>query len=72
MAKVIGLPALLASSASGLSACGVRDPLRQRSFSSVIAWPLRFRYKGMIIGFTGEPRSPMVDAYGMPRSMCVA
>ena len=26
----------------------------------------------MTIGFTGEPASPIVDASGMPISMCVA
>ena len=26
----------------------------------------------MIIGLTGEPASPIVEASGMPRSMCVA
>ena len=26
----------------------------------------------MIIGFTGDPKSPMVEAYGMPRRRCVA
>ena len=43
MAKVIGWPARLASSASGLSACGVLTPLLKSSFVSVMAWPLRFR-----------------------------
>jgi len=29
---------------------------------SVIACPLRFKYIGMTIGFTGEPCSPIVAA----------
>jgi hypothetical protein len=39
---------------------------------SVIAWPLRLSSQGMTIGFTGEPASPMVEASGIPTSMCVA
>jgi hypothetical protein len=38
---------------------------------SVIAWPFRLSSHGMIIGFTGEPARPIVDASGIPRSMCV-
>jgi hypothetical protein len=33
---------------------------------------LRFSSHGITIGFTGEPARPIVDANGMPRSMCVA
>ena len=39
---------------------------------SVIAWPFRLSIHGMTIGFTGEPSNPIVDAKGMPISMCVA
>ncbi len=37
-----------------------------------MAWPLRLSIQGMIIGFTGDPSNPMVEAKGMPMSMCVA
>ena len=37
-----------------------------------MAWPLRFSSHGMIIGFFGEPARPIVEAIGMPSSMCVA
>jgi len=37
-----------------------------------MACPFRLRYMGMIIGFTGEPWRPIVAAYGIPSSMCVA
>src|SRR6059036_1426260 len=72
MANVIGLPLAFASSASGLSCCGVLTPLSSSALVSVIACPFRLRYMGMIIGFTGEPWSPMVAAYGMPSSKWVA
>src|SRR5688572_12713013 len=36
-----------------------------------MAWPLRLSSQGMIIGFLGEPSKPMVDASGIPSSMCV-
>jgi len=39
---------------------------------SVIAWPLRLSSHGTTMGFTGEPASPIVEASGMPSSMCVA
>ena len=61
IAKVIGLPAFLASSTIGFNCCGVRTPLAFKSFSKVIAWPLWLISNGIIIGFTGEPSSPMVD-----------
>ena len=38
---------------------------------SVMAWPLRLSSQ-VTIGFTGEPARPIVDANGMPRSICVA
>jgi hypothetical protein len=37
-----------------------------------MAWPLRLSSHGMIIGFFGEPARPIVEAIGMPMSMCVA
>ena len=54
IANVIGLPAFFASSTIGLSACGVRIPFAFKSFSNVIACPLRLISKLMIIGFTGD------------------
>src|SRR5215510_9214459 len=72
IANVIGLPLVLASSASGLIWAGVLAPLSSSALVSVIACPFRLIAKGMIIGFTGEPASPIVDAYGVPISMCVA
>ena len=38
----------------------------------IIPWPLRFSSHGMIIGVFGEPARPIVEASGMPSSMCVA
>ena len=38
----------------------------------VIAWPFRFISHGITIGFFGEPARPIVEASGMPISMCVA
>jgi hypothetical protein len=38
----------------------------------VMAWPLRFSSHGITIGLTGDPARPMVDARGIPMSMCVA
>src|SRR3989442_28308 len=38
---------------------------------SVIACPLRFKSQGMTIGFFGLPASPIVEASGIPMSMCV-
>src|SRR5688572_9825938 len=72
IANVIGLPAALALSTSGLSACGVFTPAALSLLSSEIAWPLRLRSQGMTIGFTGEPASPIVEAIGIPISMWVA
>jgi hypothetical protein len=68
----MGAPFALASSTSGLSAFGSAATLPLSDALSVMAWPLRFRSQGMIIGFFGEPSRPMVDASGMPSSMCVA
>ena len=72
MAKVMGVPAALAASTSGLSALGSAATLPLSSALSVMDWPLRLRIQGMIIGFFGEPSRPMVEAMGMPSSMCVA
>ena len=38
----------------------------------MIACPLRLSSHGITIGFTGDPASPIVDASGIPMSMCVA
>src|SRR4030095_12887218 len=42
-----------------------------KPFFTLIDWPLRLRIHGITIGFLGEPSSPIVEAIGMPRSMCV-
>jgi hypothetical protein len=34
-------------------------------------WPLRLMIEGMITGFFSEPKSPMVEAMGIPISMWV-
>src|ERR1043165_1408945 len=34
--------------------------------------PFRLRIQGMTIGFFGDPRRPIVEAIGIPSSMCVA
>src|SRR3989442_5909320 len=72
MAKVSGLPAALALSEAGLRSFGVFTPCWFNLLFKVMAWPLRLIIHGMIIGFTGEPSKPIVDAKGMPISMCVA
>src|SRR5260370_1143781 len=72
MANVIGWPLLLASMTKGFSALGSAWTLPLRSTFSEIDWPLRFNIQGMIIGFLGEPSRPMVEAMGIPISMCVA
>ena len=40
--------------------------------ASEIDCPLRFSIHGITIGFFGDPSRPIVDAIGMPVSMCVA
>src|SRR5687768_13383156 len=72
MAKVMGEPLALASMTSDFSALGSAPTFPLRSALRVIDWPLRLRSQGMIIGFLGEPSRPMVEAMGMPISMCVA
>src|SRR5258707_13649160 len=72
MAKVIGVPAALAAAASGLSAFGSACTLPFNSALSEIDWPLRFSIQGMTIGTLGDPSKPIVDAIGIPISMCVA
>ena len=72
IANVSGSPAALAFSASGLIWAGVFAPAILSLLLSVIACPLRLRSQGAIIGLTGEPPSPIVDASGIPRSMWVA
>jgi hypothetical protein len=72
IANASGWPAALALSASGLICAGVLAPAAFSLLFSVIAWPLRFSSHGITIGFTGDPASPIVEAKGMPISMCVA
>src|SRR5688572_6824333 len=72
MANVIGVPPALASSTIGLSTFGSAPTLPLNFFCMVMAWPLRLSIQGMIIGFLGEPSRPIVEAMGMPVSMCVA
>ncbi len=72
IAKVSGSPAALAASTIGLSAFGSVCTLPLNAALRVIAWPLRFIIQGMTIGFFGDPSRPMVEAIGMPISMCVA
>jgi hypothetical protein len=72
MANVSGSPAAFALSASGLICEGCFTPAAFSLLFSVMAWPFRFSSHGMTIGFTGDPASPIVEASGMPISMCVA
>src|SRR4051812_22873312 len=72
MAKVSGSPRLLAFSTNGFNAFGSAPTLPFHSVLTVIAWPFRLSSQGMIIGFFGDPARPMVDAIGIPVSMCVA
>src|SRR6185436_791004 len=72
MAKVRGVPAAFAASASGLIALGSAPTLPLYLLCMVIAWPLRLSIQGMIIGFLGAPNRPIVEAMGMPVSMWVA
>src|SRR2546430_17684467 len=72
MAKVIGVPFAFASSTSGFSAFGSSFTAPFHSFLSVMLWPLRLIIQGIIIGFFGDPRRPIVEAIGMPVNMCVA
>src|SRR4051812_12709936 len=72
MAHVNGLPAALASSTIGLSALGSPATLPFRSAFRLMHWPLRFKSQGITIGFFGASKRPIVDAIGMPISMCVA
>src|SRR4051794_30129811 len=72
MAKVIGLPASFASMTNGFSALGSPATLPLSDALSEIDWPLRVMSQGMTIGTLGEPSSPIVEAIGMPMSMCVA
>src|SRR5690242_17554817 len=72
MAKVIGVPLAFASSTNGFSALGSAATLPLRAALSVIDWPLRLSSQGMTMGFLGAPSRPIVEASGMPMSMCVA
>src|SRR2546425_6061685 len=71
MANVSGSPSPCACLTSGFSALGSSEILPFHSVFNEMAWPFRFNSQGMIIGFFGEPASPMVEAMGMPMSMCV-
>src|SRR5687767_12210497 len=71
IANVSGSPRLFALSTNGLSALGSACTLPLNAFLRLIDWPLRLRIHGMIIGFFGEPSRPIVEAIGMPSSMCV-
>src|SRR5216110_1750267 len=71
MAKVMGLPAFLASMTMGSRALGSACTLPFSSALRLMDCPLRLIIQGMIMGFLGEPSRPMVDAMGMPVSMCV-
>src|SRR5687767_12581925 len=72
MAKVMGLPLALASMTSDFKALGSAPTLPLSSALRLIDCPLRLSIQGMIIGLRGEPSRPMVEATGMPVSMCVA
>src|SRR6266571_4315997 len=72
MANARGLPAALAFSASGFTSLADFTPAAFSLLFSVIACPLRLSSQGITIGFTGDPSRPIVDANGMPISMCVA
>src|SRR5687768_14429285 len=71
MANVSGSPRFLALSTNGFNAFGSACTFPLNPFFKLIDWPLRFKIHGMIIGFFGEPSSPIVEAIGMPSSMCV-
>ena len=72
MAKVIGVPAAAAASTIGFKAFGSAATLPLSEALREIACPLRFMIQGITIGRLGEPRSPIVEAIGMPNSMWVA
>src|SRR4051812_26364602 len=57
---------------NGSSAFGSAATLPLYLVASEIDWPFRFSIHGMTIGFLGDPSRPIVDAIGMPVSMCVA
>jgi hypothetical protein len=71
MAKVMGAPLALASITMGLSAFGSEPTLPLSSALRLIDCPFRLIIHGITIGFLGDPSRPMVDAMGMPVSMCV-
>src|SRR5215471_18214155 len=70
IAKVSGSPAALALSAIGLMSFADLTPAAFNLLFKVMAWPLRLIIHGMTIGFSGEPSKPIVEANGIPRSMC--
>ncbi len=67
----MGVPAVLAASTIGFRAFGSAATLPFRSDFREIACPLRLTIHGTIMGFFGEPSSPIVEAIGIPISMCV-
>src|SRR6478735_401151 len=72
MANVIGVPAFFAASTKGLRALGSLPTLPLSAVFIVMAWPFRFSIHGITMGFLGAPSRPIVEARGMPSSMCVA
>src|SRR6185295_11549453 len=71
IANVNGSPSPLALVTNGLSAFGSPWTLPLNLLERLMAWPLRLSIHGITIGFFGEPSRPMVEAIGMPMSMCV-
>ena len=69
MANDMGAPAALAASTSGFRAFGSPATLPFNELAKVIAWPLRLRIHGAIIGFFGAPPRPIVEAMGIPNNM---
>src|SRR6266566_8316164 len=71
IAKASGSPSFLALFTKGFNAFGSACTCPLKLLERLMAWPLRLSSHGMIIGFLGEPSNPIVEAIGMPRSMCV-
>src|SRR5713101_7194671 len=72
MAKVSVWPFFFASSTNGLRGFGSACTFPLNLFESEMLCPLRFSIQGMTIGLLGAPKRPIVEAMGMPVSMCVA
>ena len=71
MANVGLMPLLFDASTSGLRALGSPATFPTQSVFSEIAWPLRLRIQGTIIGTALVPPSPIVLAIGIPNNICV-